>query len=112
MHNEWNVVFRARIMRRGMAMPRLRTSVGFGLMPCMDEIDLLVRELQTARDLPTPEEVRGTLDRAGVSQARAAKAIPVAPSTFSRWVNGSARPTGARRTRYLELLQRLEQVAS
>lgn len=70
----------------------------------MSDIDIADRE--PIRDLPEPEERVRLRQRFGVTQEEVARALKVTRKTVSSWEQGISEPTGERRTRYANLLQR------
>jgi DNA-binding transcriptional regulator YiaG len=72
----------------------------------------LVDEVRQAKRLPDPDMARMIRIKAGVSQGRMAREINVHRMTIARWESGARRPRGAARSRYVELLEQLREVAA
>jgi transcriptional regulator with XRE-family HTH domain len=74
-------------------------------------LDDLLERKTTRRRLPAPDVRRLLRERAGLTQTEAGEFLAVLPSTVSRWESGQRTPRGDRLDRYLQLLERLRQVA-
>ncbi len=68
----------------------------------------LVDEVRGGTNLPPPARRRAIRIGAGITQARMARELGVARSTFIWWETGAHQPEGANRARYARLLAELE----
>ncbi|MGH9462361.1 MAG: helix-turn-helix domain-containing protein [Vicinamibacteria bacterium] len=76
-----------------------------------DPIQTELAKNEVRRRLPTPSRRRLIRERAGVSQSAIAHALGTAPAAVCRWEAGTRNPGAPLLESYLELLDRLEQVA-
>jgi DNA-binding transcriptional regulator YiaG len=75
-------------------------------------LDELLERKTARRRLPAPDVRKLLRERAGLTQTEAGAVVAVLPSTVSRWETGQRTPRGETLDRYIELLERLRQVAA